>query len=212
MGWVVRLAFARLSWLLPVRRVAETATVLAFEHPAPAWRPHMLFVPKRSIRSFRQIRQEEAALFGQMVRLAFSIAAARDMYENGFAAMINGGAYQDVAQAHLHLAGLDAGLRFVTPSARPERVLLEADGLVAFEHPVAQRAAHLVIEPVSRLRWRDLDSASGERLGEALVGVGQQLVARSETLAAGFTLLASVAPGGAEDAVCFHLVGGGRAG
>jgi histidine triad (HIT) family protein len=120
MGWMVRLAFARLSMLLPVRRVTETSDIIAFEHPAPAWTPHVLLVPKRSIRSFQQIRPDEESLFGEMVRLAFSRAATRDLYRNGFAVLVNGGAYQDVAQLHLHLAGLDRGLEYAAPSSRPD--------------------------------------------------------------------------------------------
>jgi diadenosine tetraphosphate (Ap4A) HIT family hydrolase len=210
LGLLVRLVFAHGSGLLPVRRVAETGTVFAFEHPAPSWRPHILLVPKHQIRSFRQIRPDQAVLFGHLMRLAFSLAARDALYGNGFAVLINGGAYQDVAQAHVHLAGLDAGLTYAPAEGGLERTLLASSGLAAFDHPQARRAAHLVIVPTERLAWRDLSGVAGERVGEALVGVGQRLVARSEVLTAGFTLLASVRAGGSEDAVCFHLVGGGK--
>ena len=210
MGWVVRLAFSRLSMLLPVRLIAETRTVIVFEHPAPSWSPHILLVPKRPIRSLRQLRPNDVALFGEMVRLAFSLAATRNLYERGFAVLVNGGAYQDVAQLHLHLAGLDRGLQYATPSWRPDVVLLEEAGLVAFEHPRAQREVHIAIMPSAGLTWRDLHGPPGDRLGQTLVGVGQRLVVQSGLASAGYTLLASVPPGGAQEVVCFHLVGGAR--
>jgi histidine triad (HIT) family protein len=210
MGWVVRLAFARLSALLPVRRVAETGTVIAFEHPAPSWSPHLLFVPKRSIGSFLRLRPDDAPLFGELVRLAFAVAARQELDANGFAVLVNGGAYQDVAQLHLHLAGLDRGLQCAAPASRPELTLLEVDGLVAFEHPRARREVHVAIVPSERLAWRDLDGVAGERLGRSLVGVGQRLVRQLGRESAGFTLLASVPAGGDAEAVCFHLVGGDR--
>ena len=210
MGLVVRLAFAHASALLPVRRVTETDTVIVFEHPAPSWRPHLLLVPKRSVRSFRHFWPHETALFAELVRLAFARAATLGLDRTGFALMINGGAYQDVAQAHLHLAGLDAGLRYAAPTVRPGTVLMAADGLVAFEHPDPRRAEHVVIQPEAPRAWRDLDDGAFEQVGAALAGVGRHLVDRSPRLAAGYTLLASIPPGGLNDPVCFHLVGGVR--
>jgi hypothetical protein len=87
---------------------------------------------------------------------------------------------------------------------------MEVAGIVAFEHPRAQREVHIVIVPSEHLGWRDLEGVPGERLGQALVGAGQRLVDRSGLASTGFTLLASVSPGGADDEVCFHLVGGAR--
>lgn len=145
-----------------------------------------------------------------MLRLAFAVATRREMYGNGFAVLINGGAYQDVAQAHIHLAGLDAGLHYAAPTSRPALPLLEEAGLVAFEHPEPRRAVHVAIVPSEHLAWGDLAGPAGVRLGEAIVGVGQRLVARYGLASAGFTLLASIRPGGERDAVCFHLVGGAR--
>jgi histidine triad (HIT) family protein len=216
MGWVVRLAFSRLSMLLPVRRVAETSTVIVFEHPAPSWNPHLLLVPKRPIRSFLHLRRADVALFGEMLGLAFATATRLDLYGKGFAVMVNGGSYQDVAQVHLHLAGLDRGLAYATPlpgtdqplPLDPDQAPREADRLRAFEHPRPQRAVHVVIVPEARLAWNDLGGGAGERLGRALVSVVQDGVRRSEVLSAGFTLLASVPAGGALEAACFHLVGG----
>jgi hypothetical protein len=60
------------------------------------------------------------------------------------------------------------------------------------------------------LTWRHLNGPQGEGIGRVLVGLGQRLVARYGLASRGFTLLASVLPGGADDAVCFHLVGGAR--
>jgi diadenosine tetraphosphate (Ap4A) HIT family hydrolase len=205
---VVRLTFAHISWLLPVRRVTATRTVVVFEHPAPSWNPHILLVPKRPIRSFLHFRGKDAALFGEMLRLALGTAERLDLYRAGFALTINGGRYQDVAQAHLHLTGLDRAMAYAAPPSRPGLGLLTMDGLLAFEHPRPQREIHLVIVPEKPSTWRDLDGGAAERLGRALAGVGRRLVEQDAALRAGYTLLANVLPGGAHAAVCFHLVGG----
>ena len=205
---MVRLTFAHLAWLLPVRRLAETRTVVVFEHPAPSANPHILLVPKRPIRSFPHFRGDDAALFGEMLGLALATAEWLDLYRAGFALTINGGRYQDVAQAHLHLTGLDRAMAYAAPASRPDSGLLTMDGLLAFTHPRPRREIHLVIVPEGPRAWADLDARAAERLGRALAGVGRRLVGQDDALRAGYSLLANVLPGGAHHAVCFHLVGG----
>ena len=210
MGVVVRLAFGRLWWLLPVRRVAQTAGVLAFEHPAPAWRPHLLLVPKRSIRSLLAAQAADYQLVGEIVRLGIGLALRRKLDGAGFALLVNGGTYQDVPQLHFHLAGLDDGLCYCAPVLPTGSPLVHTVIFTAYPHPDPQRAVHAVIRPAQPLVWRDLAGPPGEEIGRALVSVAQQLVARLELGAAGFTLLASVPPGGLDAPVCFHLVAGER--
>jgi hypothetical protein len=82
--------------------------------------------------------------------------------------------------------------------------------LVAYQHPNPQRETHIVIQPPQPVPWRDLDGPTGLRLGQELVAVGQQLVRQRGGMKAGFTLLASVPAGAAEQPVSFHLVGGAR--
>ena len=74
MGLVVRLAFARLWWLLPVRRVAQTTGVLSVRAPGPSWQPHILLVPKRAIPSLMKARTTDAQLIGEIVRLGMGLA------------------------------------------------------------------------------------------------------------------------------------------
>lgn len=216
MGLVVRLAFAWLWWLLPVRRVGQTARVLAFEHPAPSWQPHILLVPKRAIRSLVAARAADARLVGEIVRLGMGIALRRGLADGetspGFALLVNGGTYQDVPQLHFHLAGLDNGLRYVTPVRHSGPALVQTATLAAYAHPQPQRAVHVVIWPARPRVWTDLAGPHGEEIGRALAPLAQQLVEHLHLGADGFTLLASVRPGGLEDPVCFHLVGGARLG
>jgi diadenosine tetraphosphate (Ap4A) HIT family hydrolase len=223
MGLVVRLAFGRLWWLLPVRKVGQTARVLAFEHPAPSWQPHLLLVPKRAIRSLLAAETADVGLVGEIVRLGLGLALRRGLAErptgSGFALMVNGGTYQDVPQLHFHLAGLDNGLRYTTPtrhtaSATAEQpVLAQTTVLTAYQHPQPQRLVHAVIWPTDeRLVWCDLAGPRGEEIGRALVPLAQQLVRHLGVGESGFTLLASVPPDSLDGPVCFHLVGGDRRG
>ncbi|MEZ4510613.1 MAG: hypothetical protein R3C62_01950 [Chloroflexota bacterium] len=38
-----------MSFLIPVQRLRETATLLAFHHPKPSYPLHILLVPKRPL-------------------------------------------------------------------------------------------------------------------------------------------------------------------
>ncbi len=224
MGIVVRLAFGRLWWLLPVRRVAQTAGVLAFEHPAPTWQPHILLVPKRAIRSLLAATPADARLVGEVVRLGMGLALRRNpadpQMDTGFALLVNGGAYQDVPQLHFHLAGLDDNLHHISPMPPTASEAREAPTgpmqaqtatLRSSPHPRPQRAVHVVIWPADeRLVWRDLAGPRGEQIGRELVPLVQQVVRQLGIGAAGFTLLASVPPTSIDSPVCFHLVAGDR--
>lgn len=220
MGVVVRLAFGRLWWALPVRRVGQTGGVLAFDHPAPSWRPHMLLVPKRAIRSLLDARAADAPLIGEIMRLALAIAERRGLADQGFALFVNGGEYQDVPQLHVHLAGLDDGLRYTLPQSPASSALLQTTSLAAYWHPQPQRTVHLVLLPTGPratgpLTWADLAGPRGEEVGRELLLLAHGLIPQLRLGAAGFTLLARVPPanagGGLASAVGFHLVSGAGA-
>src|ERR1044071_2836161 len=49
-GWI----FAHMSFAIPVHRLRETETLLAFYHPKPAYPFHVLLVPKKSVASLKE--------------------------------------------------------------------------------------------------------------------------------------------------------------
>ena len=116
---VVRFGFAHLSALLPVRRVVETRDVLAFRHPRPSWPRHILFVPKASIPSLVAVRREQVALVRELFRLALKAASRQRLEVDGFAVLVNGGAYQDVGQLHVHLVSPAPELWYSCPDEAP---------------------------------------------------------------------------------------------
>ena len=48
LGWFV----AHMSFLIPVDRLRETETLIAFYHPRPSYPFHVLLIPKRARDSF----------------------------------------------------------------------------------------------------------------------------------------------------------------
>jgi histidine triad (HIT) family protein len=98
-GW----AFAHLSFALPVRRVLETSTLVAFHHPRPSYPLHILIVPKRAIPGLASLGIEHCSLLLDVFRMAEALSQKLDFEGMGAQLIVNGGAYQLIPQLHFHL-------------------------------------------------------------------------------------------------------------
>jgi histidine triad (HIT) family protein len=102
-SWV----FAHMSFLIPVERLRETATLIAFHHPKPSYPLHILIVPKRALASLQALSPSDADFMVDLFATTQSLVEEFKMAEKGYRLMANGGAYQDVAQLHFHLVSED---------------------------------------------------------------------------------------------------------
>lgn len=97
-GWV----FAYASFLLPVKRLYETKTIIAFHHPKPSYQPiHILIIPKKIIRSVNALTAVDGNTLIEIVQTANHIAQQINLKH--YQLIVNAGAYQDVMQLHFHL-------------------------------------------------------------------------------------------------------------
>jgi histidine triad (HIT) family protein len=106
LGW----AFAHLHFALPLRRLRETETLIAFPHPRPSYPTHILLVPKKAIASPGSITRIDAPFLADVFLTAHELAAEFKLDSSGWPRpgrgwrlVLNGGAYQDVPQLHFHL-------------------------------------------------------------------------------------------------------------
>jgi histidine triad (HIT) family protein len=99
LGWV----FARMSFLIPVQRLHETATLMAFYHPRPSYPVHVLIVPKRAIASLADLTSRDQDFMADLFSCVRSLVAELGLEPAGYRLIANGGKYQDVAQLHFHL-------------------------------------------------------------------------------------------------------------
>lgn len=90
-----------LSGRLPVRVVAESASVLAFEHTNPTWQTHIVVIPKQHVRQLIEV--QDAALFGELFQLMVSIIKDRGFAQTNYKIITNGGSYQSTQHLHFHL-------------------------------------------------------------------------------------------------------------
>ncbi|MBN2550645.1 MAG: HIT domain-containing protein [Anaerolineales bacterium] len=98
-GWI----FAQLSFILPVKRLRDTRTLLAFYHPRPAYLIHILIVPKKAIAGISDLTAEENGLMVEILQCAQSLVEEFGLEQVGCQLVLNGGAFQDVPQLHFHL-------------------------------------------------------------------------------------------------------------
>ncbi len=110
-GWL----FAKHSRWLPLRRLRETDGAIAFWHPRPSYAVHVLIVPKLALASLADLSSGAPNPAAALLALAIDVARDLGLERVGYRLVLNGGAYQDVKQVHLHLvanqAPPDAGAR-----------------------------------------------------------------------------------------------------
>lgn len=92
-----------MSFAIPVHRLRETDTLLAFEHPKPAYPLHILIVPKKAIASMMAIAPADAAFLTDVFQTVQSLVAEYQLESRGYRVICNGGTHQDVPQLHFHL-------------------------------------------------------------------------------------------------------------
>ncbi len=96
-GWV----FAHASFILPLKRIYESKTLVAFHHPKPSYATHIILIPKKAIRGIHAITRADGNILIEIVQTANQIA--REFNLSHYRLIVNGGAYQDVMQLHFHL-------------------------------------------------------------------------------------------------------------
>ena len=96
-GWV----FAHASFILPLKRIHETKTLIAFHHPKPSYATHIILIPKKAIRGIQAITRADGDTLIEIVQTANQIG--RELNLSDYKLIVNAGAYQDVMQLHFHL-------------------------------------------------------------------------------------------------------------
>jgi histidine triad (HIT) family protein len=96
-GWV----FAYLSFAIPVKRLHETETLLAFHHPKPSYPFHVLLVPKKAVASLKDLDSTDTNF---LIDLYSTVQNLVDEFQlSAYRLIVNGGEYQDFPQLHFHL-------------------------------------------------------------------------------------------------------------
>ena len=96
-GWI----FTHMSFAIPVKRLRETDTLLAFYHPKPAYPFHVLLVPKKAVPSLKDLDTTDTTFLTDLYSLVQNLVDEFQL--PAYRLIVNGGEYQDFPQLHFHL-------------------------------------------------------------------------------------------------------------
>ena len=98
-GWF----FSHMSFVLPVQRLRQTPTLVAFYHPQPAHAVHVLIVPRRAISGLDALQPQDQDFLIDLFQVVQSLVRELGLHERGYRLVANGGRSQDIPQLHFHL-------------------------------------------------------------------------------------------------------------
>jgi histidine triad (HIT) family protein len=100
---LVGTVFAHMNTFLPVNRLYETDTLIAFYHPQPSYAVHILLVPKKAVARVIDLTEIDHEFLLDVFRTVQILVNKLSLAESGYRLILNGGAYQEVPQLHFHL-------------------------------------------------------------------------------------------------------------
>lgn len=108
-----------MSFAIPVKRLRETETLMAFHHPKPSYPFHVLLVPKKAVKSLMEFDPNDSSFLTDLYSTVQSLADEFQL--PAYRLILNGGEFQDFPQLHFHL---------VSPSPCPSDIpLSEGEGV-----------------------------------------------------------------------------------
>ena len=96
-GWI----FEHMSFAIPVKRLRETDTLMAFHHPKPSYPFHVLLVPKKAVVTFKELDAKDLSFLSDLYSTVKSLVD--EFHLSAWRLIVNGGEYQDFPQLHFHL-------------------------------------------------------------------------------------------------------------
>ena len=96
-GWI----FAHMSFAIPIKRLRETDTLLAFFHPKPSYPFHIVLVPRMAVPSLMHLDPTDSAFLTELFTVVQSLVTEFKL--PAYRLIVNGGALQDFPHLHFHL-------------------------------------------------------------------------------------------------------------
>lgn len=90
-----------MSFVIPVHRLRETETLMAFHHPKPSYSFHVLLVPKKSVASLKDFDSKDTTFLSDLYSTVQSLVD--EFHLAAYRLIVNGGEYQVFPQLHFHL-------------------------------------------------------------------------------------------------------------
>jgi histidine triad (HIT) family protein len=105
---MISLIAAHASFLIPGRRIAETAHWYALRHPQPEYPVHILIIPHMVIPDWLSFPVSNPVIYSEFVELSQQLIREEGLEKRGYRLILNGGGYQSIPQLHFHLVSGEA--------------------------------------------------------------------------------------------------------
>jgi histidine triad (HIT) family protein len=102
-GIVIREVIRHMNFAIPLQRLRETETLLAFHHPSPSYPVHILLLPKQAYRSLLELPTGDSSFQRDLFDTVQSLVREYHLEQAGYRLIANGGAYQELPILHFHL-------------------------------------------------------------------------------------------------------------
>ncbi len=100
---IIRWLFVHMNFALPLKRLRETDTLLAFHHPRPAYPLHILLVPRKAVASLADLDPTDTGFLMDLYSVVQALVNEFGLEAGGYRLIVNGGKFQDFPQLHFHL-------------------------------------------------------------------------------------------------------------
>ena len=114
-GRIVQWMFVHMSFAIPVERLRETESLVAFHHPRPCHAVHVLLVAKRPYASLLDVPPHDTAFVIDLLGAVRSLVRELGLEAAGNRLIANGGAYLEARHLHFHLVADCAELTNAAP-------------------------------------------------------------------------------------------------
>ena len=78
-----------MSFAIPVKRLRETPNLVAFQHPSPSYKFHLLIVPKRQVQTLADFDPQDAAFLTDLYVAVQSLV--KEFNLKAYLIIVNGG-------------------------------------------------------------------------------------------------------------------------
>ena len=90
-----------MSFAVPVKRLRETPNLIAFHHPSPSHKLHLIIVPKKQVQTLADLDPGDTAFLTDLYATVQSLVKEFEL--KAYRLIVNGGEYQDFPHLHFHL-------------------------------------------------------------------------------------------------------------
>ncbi len=96
-GWI----FTHMSFAIPVHRLRETDTLMAFYHPRPMYPFHVVILPKKQVATLKELDPNDSVFFHDLYSTVQNLVD--EFHLSAYRLIVNGGEYQEFPHLHFHL-------------------------------------------------------------------------------------------------------------